>query len=233
VTAYLDGTAGVGGDADGDTLSAIENLTGSGFADTLYGDGGNNVINGGDGNDTIIGGAGADTISGGAGSDTASYAGSSAISLDLTGTTGTGSAGDASGDTLTGIESVIGSAFGDLFQLSLTPGWNVNGGSGGYDVVALANDSGTVTAGMLQGVLGNIDEIDFTGTGVDGSLTIGSSFIQSVVGGGTGSQLTIKLDVSDSLTIESGSFYEKSGTNYTFYSDSSLQTEVARLSVSG
>jgi hypothetical protein len=136
-------------------------------------------------------------------------------------------------DTLTGIESVIGSAFGDLFQLSLTPGWNVNGGSGGYDVVALANGSGTVTSGMLQGVLGNIDEIDFTGTGVDGSLTIGSSFIQSVVGTGTGSQLTIKLDGSDSLTIESGSFYQQAGNDYTFYSDGFMTTEVARLSVSG
>ncbi len=42
-----------GGDADGDTLVNIENLTGSNFNDTLEGDGGNNILNGGTGTDTV------------------------------------------------------------------------------------------------------------------------------------------------------------------------------------
>jgi Ca2+-binding RTX toxin-like protein len=60
---------GHGGDAEGDTLVNIENLTGSGFNDTLEGNGGNNVLTGGAGADTLIGGAGNDTLIGGAGAD--------------------------------------------------------------------------------------------------------------------------------------------------------------------
>ena len=44
---------GSGGDADGDTLFNFENLTGSGFNDTLEGNSGNNVLVGGAGIDTI------------------------------------------------------------------------------------------------------------------------------------------------------------------------------------
>ena len=48
VQAYLDGTAGTGGDAAGDTLTNIENLIGSAYADTLFGDDAENVLAGGD-----------------------------------------------------------------------------------------------------------------------------------------------------------------------------------------
>lgn len=58
-----------GGDAAGDILSGFENLTGSGFADTLAGSAAANVILGGAGADSIIGAAGADTLAGGAGAD--------------------------------------------------------------------------------------------------------------------------------------------------------------------
>jgi Ca2+-binding RTX toxin-like protein len=53
-----------GGDATGDTLRGIENLTGSGHSDTLTGDLGNNALNGGDGADTLGGGGGTDTLTG-------------------------------------------------------------------------------------------------------------------------------------------------------------------------
>jgi Ca2+-binding RTX toxin-like protein len=45
-----------------DTLSGIENLTGSHFNDTLSGDSNDNVITGGLGNDTLTGGNGSDTF---------------------------------------------------------------------------------------------------------------------------------------------------------------------------
>nr|WP_280529685.1 cadherin domain-containing protein [Novosphingobium aerophilum] len=61
---------GLGGDAQGDTLSGIELVQGSTFGDTLTGSAGNDVIFGGDGNDVIRGGAGNDTLLGGAGNDT-------------------------------------------------------------------------------------------------------------------------------------------------------------------
>ncbi len=56
-----------GGDAAGDTLVNMENVTGSAFNDLLTGDGGNNVLNGGAGNDTINGGGGNDRLIGGDG----------------------------------------------------------------------------------------------------------------------------------------------------------------------
>ncbi|RID90325.1 hypothetical protein D2N39_18340 [Gemmobacter lutimaris] len=53
-----------------DTLVNIENLSGSGFGDTLTGNAGDNVIYGIEGNDTISGGGGVDRLIGGLGQDT-------------------------------------------------------------------------------------------------------------------------------------------------------------------
>jgi Ca2+-binding RTX toxin-like protein len=52
-----------------DTLTDIENLTGSAFNDVLTGDANANALSGGAGNDTIDGGAGVDTLTGGIGDD--------------------------------------------------------------------------------------------------------------------------------------------------------------------
>lgn len=57
------------GGAGSDTLSQIENLTGSGHADRLTGTSTANTISGGNGADTIIGGGGADSMIGGADGD--------------------------------------------------------------------------------------------------------------------------------------------------------------------
>ncbi|MDR6609599.1 Ig-like domain-containing protein, partial [Pseudomonas synxantha] len=53
-----------------DTLTSIENLTGSNFNDTLTGDNNSNVINGGLGNDILNGGGGDDWLIGGLGNNT-------------------------------------------------------------------------------------------------------------------------------------------------------------------
>ena len=58
------------GGAGLDTLSSIENLVGSRFADNLTGNGSNNVLNGGAGDDILDGSAGTDTALGGPGNDT-------------------------------------------------------------------------------------------------------------------------------------------------------------------
>src|SRR5262249_57705343 len=89
VTVNLATGTGSGGDAQGDTLTNIENLIGSTFNDTLIGDQNANVL---------IGGAGADTLIGGGGSDTASYIDSTAgVTVNLA--TGTGTGGPAPGRT--------------------------------------------------------------------------------------------------------------------------------------
>jgi Ca2+-binding RTX toxin-like protein len=60
---------GLSGEALGDVLTGIENLRGSGFADTLVGDGGVNELWGGDGADALWAGDGDDVLNGGAGAD--------------------------------------------------------------------------------------------------------------------------------------------------------------------
>ncbi|MGK9167557.1 hypothetical protein KXR53_14725 [Inquilinus limosus] len=57
------------GDAQGDVLASIENLTGSAMGDMLRGDAGVNALSGAGGNDQLTGRAGADILSGGAGAD--------------------------------------------------------------------------------------------------------------------------------------------------------------------
>ncbi len=57
------------GDAEGDTYTGVEDVTGSAFADTLTGNGLANRLDGGDGADILTGGGGADMLLGGLGAD--------------------------------------------------------------------------------------------------------------------------------------------------------------------
>ncbi|MGO1078659.1 calcium-binding protein [Inquilinus sp. CA228] len=60
---------GSGGEAQGDTLSGIENLSGSQGSDTLTGNSRANVLQGWNGNDALTGAGGTDMLTGGAGAD--------------------------------------------------------------------------------------------------------------------------------------------------------------------
>ena len=83
--------------------------------DKLRGRDGDDTLDGGNGRDNLAGGLGADALDGGASLDVASYATSGqAVTVDLA--AGTGSGGQAAGDTLTGIEGVVGSSFGDTLS---------------------------------------------------------------------------------------------------------------------
>jgi Ca2+-binding RTX toxin-like protein len=70
VWVLLDADEAAGGDAEGDELNGIENVTGSGYADLLWGDDSVNELRGVGGNDTLKGFGGADSLIGGTGSDT-------------------------------------------------------------------------------------------------------------------------------------------------------------------
>ncbi|MEM9207047.1 MAG: calcium-binding protein, partial [Pseudomonadota bacterium] len=187
-----------GGEADGDTFSSIENVTGSAFNDTLIGDDAVNVLTGGAGADRLQGGRGGDTLDGGDGVDVADYSGSTAsVTVNLA--TATGSSGTAQGDILRNIENVIGSSSADL--LIGDDGVNQLEGGGGDDVLR-----GGVGADTLIGGDGaDIADYSDAGTSVTASIEAGGGLFGEAAGdsytsieGLAGSQF------GDTLTGDSG-----------------------------
>ena len=167
---------GTGGDAQGDTLTDIENLLGSAFHDMLTGDSGDNHLTGGDGDDILNGGDGDDVLEGGTGSDTADYsdAGSN-VRIFLADTNGQNTLG-AGRDIHVGIENVTGSAFND--NLYGDGGDNVLEGGDGDDRIVAGDGNDILRGGagddilkgrggddMLFGDAG--DDIMFADAGVD------------------------------------------------------------------
>ena len=123
---------GTGGDAEGDTITGVENLIGSKFDDHLTGDAGANSIRAGAGNDTVFGSAGVDFMDGGDGIDTLDYTNSNAgVNVNLS--NGAASGGDAEGDTVRGFENLTGSKFDDV--LAGDAGNNILRGGEGNDIL--------------------------------------------------------------------------------------------------
>jgi Ca2+-binding RTX toxin-like protein len=128
----------------GDSLFAIENVTGSNFADQIIGSSADNVLRGGRGNDTLDGRGGANTLDGGNGVDTVTYvAASSTVIVNLT--LGAALGGGSSNDTLISIENATGSNFADF--LIGNSGANVLNGGGGADTLTGAGGLDTLTGG--------------------------------------------------------------------------------------
>ncbi|MBW6506389.1 MAG: Hint domain-containing protein [Rhodobacteraceae bacterium] len=186
----LDGGNGndtlLGGDGD-------DSLLGGDGADFLDGGAGNDTLIGGIGNDTLVGGAGADVLNAGQGMDFADYSASGAgVSIDLA--AGTGAGGDAEGDTLSGVDGLIGSDFDDVLL--------------GFD--GFSNDPSDSYTNVFYAGAGN-DYLDGRGGddslfGEDGDDTIfggaGNDWIVGGAGldhvfGGTGSD-TITVNWNDS-----------------------------------
>ena len=171
------GTA-AGGDAQGDTLTGIENLVGSAFGDTLTGDAGNNVLEGGLGNDAL---------NGGAGNDTASYLSAGlAVSVNLAFTTAQNTLG-AGRDTLTSIENLIGSAFND--RLTGDAQDNRLDGGAGDDTLTGGTGSDVLTGGegndKLNGDDNGAQDTLIGGNGNDTYTADYNDIIVEGVGGGT------------------------------------------------
>ena len=136
-------------------LTASDALYGGDGNDRLDGGAGTDGLDGGAGNDVLIGGSSADALTGGSGIDTASYAtATEAVDARLL---GGGYAGDAIGDTWSGVENLIGSSFSDaLFGDS---GVNTLSGGAGDDLLNgwLGNDVLIAGVGFdqLEGAEGN------------------------------------------------------------------------------
>jgi Ca2+-binding RTX toxin-like protein len=190
---YIDSNSGVtvalltglgsGGTAEGDTLSEIENVTGSALADTLTGDDDANTLDGGGSADELKGGGGADTLIGGIGTDTATYIESgSAVTVNLI--SGLGFGGTAEGDTLISIANLVGSVFADTLWGDADA--NVLSGAGGDDWL-----KGGGGADTLNG-----------GSGIDTAAYIGSSagVVVSLMNDLSGSSDGDELDSIENVT---------------------------------
>ena len=170
---------GSGGDAQGDTLATIENLTGSNFDDTLEGNAGINVL---------IGGLGIDTVS---------YANAAAgVTASLVAPTVTSSKKSKKAppppatDTLTGFENLTGSAFND--SLTGDAGSNVLRGLAGNDTLNGGAGADTMFGGLGDDiyVVDNIGDI-VDETGGDGSDTVQTTAAFSLAAFGAIENLTL------------------------------------------
>ena len=225
VSASLHTGLGSGGDAEGDTLIAIENLTGSNLDDILEGNGGTNVLNGGLGVDTL------------------SYEHALAavkVSLALTTAQATGGAGS---DRITGFENLSGSAFNDTLTGSV--GGNVlsglagndtlNGGAGadtligglGNDTFIIDNSGDVVTELDNEGTdkvqssvafslaaLGAVENLTLTGAA---AVSGAGNALDNILTGNTAANTLTGLDGSDTLNGGAGADIMIGGTGHDIY----------------
>ena len=201
----------VGGGQGSDTLISIENLIGSGYADTLNGDSGDNTLTSGAGNDILNGGVGNDTLNGGSGMDTASFSGATGgVTVKLSTTTITEAVGGGQGtDTLISIENLIGSNYAD----TLTGNSNANALAGGA-----GND--TLNGGVGNDTLnggGGLDTASYSGATSGVTVMLSTTTITEAVGGGQGTDTLISIEnligssYSDALTGNSNANVLTSG----------------------
>ena len=191
ISANLARNAVTKGDGNGtDTISGIENVVGSNYDDILTGDEKDNELDGRGGNDTFYGSKGNDTLIGGDDVGTVDtvdygYYGSLDQGVNVNLATNSVDKGDGNGqDSVSGIEGVVGTRFGDVMEGSEADEffW----GQGGDDVLSGGAGNDTMTGGLDADVFkfesgpdenhGNdvitdftvgIDKIDLSGTEVD------------------------------------------------------------------
>ncbi len=214
VTINLETGAASGGEAAGDSFISVERIDGSAFNDSLTGDTSDNWLRGragidtligGNGNDTLEGGVGADVLNGGGGTDWARFTESTAgVTVNLV--NGTGSGGEAAGDTLTSIERLDGSEFADI--LTGASGVNWLRGRGGADVIKGGTGNDVLFGGAEADIFkfaatdghdeirdfeDGLDRIDFSATGLTfANLTITANAAgHAVVGLSTSHDITI------------------------------------------
>lgn len=200
----------VDGGAGGDTMtggSGADSLTGGSGADSLSGGAGDDTLIGGDGNDTLAGGAGADSLVGGAGQDTADYSASgTGVNVNLT--TGTGTGGDAQGDTLQGMDGVIGSAFDDTitgydgYSTDPVDGYtNIIDGGAGNDLIDGMGGPDTLIGGAGNDTLiGGAGNDSLSGGDDQDVFTLGDGFGNDTIDGGAGGTDWDRIDLGPATT---------------------------------
>jgi Ca2+-binding RTX toxin-like protein len=172
-----------------DTLSNLQNIVGSAYADTLSGDGGANSIDGRAGNDSLEGRGGDDILDGGAGINTAVFLSAETgvtVSLALQGqaqATGVGS------DTLLNIQNLIGSQQADT--LTGDAGANTMRGADGADILIGGDGNDTLFGG--EG-----DDLLEGGAGDD--ILVGEGGVNTASYASAASAVTVKLTLGAQVT---------------------------------
>lgn len=224
----LAGNDTVFGGADNDSVFGgfgNDSLFGETGSDRLFGGADNDYLSGGDsadslfggsGRDTLSGGAGGDSIVGGAGFDLADYsAAAGPVTVNLADTLAE-SGSDAAGDTLNGIEGIIGSASADSLVGNSSANEIYGGGgidtiSGGYgsdlifggdggDVI----DAGPDTPPVITPPSASFQRLDWDAQPGDAGSSYEAGFTQTAGG-------VVNVTVSYSESASSSRFVEDTG----------------------
>lgn len=206
------------GEAGDDTLyggAGNDSLDGGSGDDLLFGGLGNDTLLGGTGDDTLVGGPGADRLDGGAGMDFADYSASDAgVNVDLA--AGTGLGGHAQGDTLNGVDGLIGSEFGDTLlgfdgqSSDPVDGYtNIFYGGGGNDWLDGRGGDDELYGGSGDDTLigGSGDDLLDGGTGSDRFILAQGYGNDTIIGG----ENTGDFDVIDAAGVTDGLLLDYSG----------------------
>ncbi|XXE51829.1 calcium-binding protein [Pseudomonas sp. R3-56] len=199
------------GIAAGDTFDGIEVIRGSKYSDTFVAGASVDKFEGG----TVT----ADNI------DVVDYSLSSGpINLTLGSGAGTGTGGDAEGDSFSGIEKVIGSAYDDVFNSATAGGFNLQGGAGNDLYIVNGNATAVITEAVgggddevrtniaSMGLHNNVERLTYTGTG---NFTGRGNTSDNIITGGAGNDTLLGGGGADS-------FIGGSGTDTAAYDDSTV-----------
>lgn len=162
---WRDGRCSILGTGGADVLTGTpgrDGICARGGSNVVSGGGGDDLLDGQSGDDRLDGGPGADQILGGPGVDLLDYSTrTTGVTVNLAGGPGNGGADDGPGDTISGIEKVIGGAGADTLvgnasdnYLKGNAGADTLLGGDGYDVVDYS-DRTTPIHVDLDGSAGN------------------------------------------------------------------------------
>jgi hypothetical protein len=234
------------------TLSNIQNVVGSSFADTLTGTASTVSLSGGaGGNDTFDGGGGNVTITGSStGNNTVTFANDTAgaVTVNLKTGTVTGAYGN---ETLSNIQNIVGSSFADTLTAGATTR-SLSGGAGGNDtfdgggvnvtIAGSTTGSNTLTFAndTASGVTVNLGTGAVTGGYGSESVSliqkvIGSSFADTLTGtattvslsGGTGGADTFNPGGGGTVTAQETIAGSTSGNNTVTYATATAGVKVS------